>query len=315
MRYDVITAFDTCVDLVVDLGETIPEFDQKEKLVDSFSLEMGGSSCIFACQCAKLGLKTTGIGVIGEDAFGRVVIDGLSESGVDTSYVKSDATFKTGLGVLLTRNTDRAILTYSGTIGATGPELFTNQLLTDSRHLHIGSYYLLTGLINAFPDILRRAKEFGLTTSLDTNWDPLEKWELPDEVISNLNIFLPNENEAMYITGSRDVIEAARQLAERIPIVVIKQGEKGGIVVSGNQLIHLTPIDVQVIDTVGAGDSFDAGFIWAYLNGMDLKDCLHSGLYCGSMNTAKTGGTKGQARLSELKKHLSKIKCTSQILQ
>ena len=195
MRYDVITVLDTCVDLIVNIGDVIPEFDQKEKWVDSFSLEMGGSNCIFACQSAKLGLKAAGIGVVGNDAFGRVITDELSACGVDISYIRTYDDLNTGLGVLLTRRDDRAILTCSGSIGAVCPDLVTDDLLSSSRHLHIGSYYLLTGLMDELPDILHRAKNYGLSISLDTNWDPSETWFLPDELLSYVDIFFPNEND------------------------------------------------------------------------------------------------------------------------
>jgi len=307
MHYDIITILDTCVDLVVDLGDTIPEFDQKEKWVDSFSIEMGGSSCIFACQCAKLGLKTVGVGVVGCDAFGQIVLDGLSGAGVDISHIKKDENLKTGLGILLTRGSDRSILTYSGTIGAARPEFLTDELLSSARHLHIASYYLLTGVLEAVPDILWRAKALGLTISLDTNWDPSERWELPDELLQYVDIFIPNENEAMLLTGINDVTEAARHLAKKIPIVVVKQGDEGGMVITKEEQIQLSPPEVRVVDTVGAGDSFAGGFIHAYLNGMELYDCLRAGLYCGSMNTTRMGGTKGQARLDSLSLYLEKI--------
>ena len=300
MGYDVITILDTCVDLVVNLGDAVPEFDQKEKLVDSFSLEMGGSSCIFACQCAKLGLNTAGVGVVGKDVFGQVVTNGLISAGVNTAHLKTDDALNTGLGVLLTRGSDRAILTYSGTIGAVSREHLTDGLLRSARHLHVGSYYLLSGLRDEFPGILRRAKNFGLTVSLDTNWDPQEKWNLPAELLEHVDIILPNENEAMLLTGTGSAHEAARLLAAKVPVVAVKQGPEGGMAIKGNESVQLSAIDVQVTDTVGAGDSFDAGFIYAYLNGLTLEDCLRAGIFCGSMNTAKPGGTAGQARLEAL---------------
>ena len=325
MHYDVITILDTCVDLVVDLGDTIPEFDQKEKWVDSFSVEMGGSSCIFACQAAKLGLKTVGVGVVGCDAFGQIVLDGLASANVDISYIRKDESLKTGLGVLLTRGDDRAILTYSGTIGAVKPEFLTDELLGKARHLHVASYYLLTGVLKSFPDILRRAKALGLTVSLDTNWDPSEKWELPDVLLQYVDIFIPNENEAMFLTRTNEVTKAASLLAQKVPLVVVKQGAEGAMVMTGEKHVNhqskfpaskggvgggsnvltLPPMEVKVVDTVGAGDSFAAGFIYAYLSEMELCDCLRAGLYCGSMNTTQTGGTSGQARLEDLSKFLN----------
>ena len=300
MKYDILTIFDICADLAVDLGDTIPEFGQKEKYVDSFAIEMGGSACIFACQCAKLGLKTTGAGVVGDDIFGCMVKDTLAQSGVDISNIMTDGNIKTGLGLHLMRGGDRSILTYSGSIGAVAPEHITDGLLRSARHLHIGSYYLLDGLRNALPDILSRAKSFGLTVSLDTNWDPSEEWKLPGEILSNIDIILPNYSETLLLTGCSDIDRAVKFLADKVLVVAVKLGADGGLVESGGKRIHLPAPTVNVADTIGAGDNFDAGFIYAYLRNFPLEDCLRAGVCCGSASAAKHGGIAGQTILRDL---------------
>ena len=304
MKYDILTVFDICADLVMDLGDTVPEFDQKEKYVDSFTLEMGGSNCIFACQCAKLGLKTTGAGITGSDVFGQMVTDTLSKSGVDISNIIPDSTIKTGLGIHLIRGDDRSILTYSGSIGAVRAEHITDKLLQSARHLHIGSYYLLDGIREMLPDILKRAKRYGLTVSLDTNWDPSEKWNLPDELLSNIDIIFPNLNEALLLTGCSDINGAVKSLADKVSTVAVKMGADGGLVESGGQRINLPALNVNVIDTIGAGDNFDAGFIYGYLHGLPIETCLRAGVYCGSMSAEKAGGIAGQMLLDNLLDYL-----------
>ena len=168
-KFDVITIGDVCVDMVLTGGDIVPEFGQKEKLIGDYVLEMGGSSLIFACQAAKLGLKVAVLGRVGTDQFGELVISRLQEAGVDTSYLIRTQDVRTGLGVILSKGEDRAILTYSGTIEAVGPEDVTDEFLSSSRHLHIGSYYLLSGIRPQFVDITQRARHLGLTVSLDTN--------------------------------------------------------------------------------------------------------------------------------------------------
>ena len=301
MKYDILTFFDICADLVVDLGNAIPEFGQREQYVESFGLEMGGSNCIFACQCAKLGLKTTGAGVVGGDAFGHMAKETLLKSGVDISNIKTDGKIKTGLGLHLQRKDgDRSILTYSGSIGAVAPEDVTDDLLQGARHLHIGSYYLLEGLKTDLPDIARRAKSFGLSISLDTNWDPLEKWDLPDKLLAYVDIILPNKNEAMLLTKQTDIESAAKSLAEIVPTVAVKLGADGGLAVSGGSWSKLPAPAVNVADTIGAGDSFDAGFVYGYINGLPLEDCLGIGVRCGSSSAEKHGGIAGQATFGDL---------------
>jgi sugar/nucleoside kinase (ribokinase family) len=309
MKYDVLTILDTCADLVVDLGEVVPQFGQKEQYVNSYALDMGGSTCIFACQCAKLGLKTAGLGVVGEDMFGYIVKNTLEKSGVDTSNIIARSDIQTGLGLHLKRaGDDRSILTYSGSIGAAEPEHISDELLMSARHLHVGSYYLLEKIKEALPGILRRAKSFGLTTSLDTNWDPSELWQLPDEILDYTDIILPNFSEALLLSGCGDLDSAVKKLAGKVPVVAVKLGAEGALAESGGKRVTLPAPDVDVIDTIGAGDNFDAGFIYAYLRGLPPGEALRAGIYCGSMSAAKPGGVKSQAPLSDLLDYLKGVK-------
>ncbi|MCJ7701787.1 MAG: carbohydrate kinase family protein, partial [Anaerolineales bacterium] len=175
-QYDIITFGDMCVDLIVTGEDVIPEFGQVEKLVGDYELEMGGSCNIFACQAAKLGLNVGILGRVGDDDFGRLIIRRLDESGVDTRHVIVDPDIKTGLGVALCRDNDRAILTYLGSLNAVYPEDITDEFLASARHLHHGSFFLHANLRPAIPEIFQRARDLQLTTSLDTNWDPEEVW-------------------------------------------------------------------------------------------------------------------------------------------
>ena len=300
-RYDVITALDTCADLIVRGGDVVPRFGQAEQLVDGYFLEMGGSACIFACQCAKLGLRTTGVGKVGGDAFGELVLRRLVEAGVDTSNVPVDGGVQTGLGIALCREEgERAILTVTGSIGAAEPEALLKALPL-ARHLHVASYYLLCGLRAHWPAILREAKRLGLTTSLDTNWDPAEKWDGLDELAPYLDILLPNENELAAFTGIGDAENAAKALAKRVPLVVAKQGPAGAMAVRrGEEPVWCPAPATEAVDTVGAGDTFDGGFLYGHLNGWSLADSLRMGVFCGSKSVTQPGGYQGQPRLGDL---------------
>ena len=119
-RYDVIVFGDTCVDLIVTGTDVVPRFGHVEKWVDDYMLEMGGSCCLFACQAAKLGLRVGLLGRVGDDGFGRLVLQRLQESGVDTKHVIVDPSLKTGLGIALCKPDDRAILTYEESLSADG---------------------------------------------------------------------------------------------------------------------------------------------------------------------------------------------------
>ena len=299
-EFDILTALDICVDFLVDCGDTEPEFGQKEKLVSDYGFEMGGSGCIFACQCAKLGLKTVGVGTTSTDSMGEVVINGLNASGVDTSYIRKSNTVKTGLGLSLNKSGgDRAILTYMGTIDKVKTE-WLDDLLPKTRHLHICSYYLHKGLHAGYPDIVRKAKQHNVTVSLDSNWDPDENWGGIKELLPYVDVFLPNENELMNITERKNVKEALQYAGEMVPIIAVKCGEKGAYVYCDGTIYESKALKVDVTDTVGAGDSFNGGFIYGMLSKMPIEKCLKAGIVCGSLNTRKPGGTSGQPDLKEL---------------
>jgi sugar/nucleoside kinase (ribokinase family) len=139
---------------------------------------------------------------------------------------------------------------------------------------------------------------------LDTNWDPDERWILPDDILNRIDVFMPNEKEILFLSGKKDVWEAVEYFAKKIPVVAVKMGAAGGLTIHKGERHALPAPDVPVIDAVGAGDSFDAGYLYAFLHGMSAGDCLKAGLFCGSMNTTKPGGTAGQTGFGELQKHL-----------
>lgn len=304
-RYDVITAMDLCVDLIIQLGEVLPEFGQKEQLVPAFHLEMGGSSSIFACQTAKLGLQTAGIGVLGQDSFGDFVEDTLRGAGVDMRYIRRDPSMKTGLGVILCKpDGERAILTYPGTIEGSDPEEIGEDLLKNCRHLHIGSFYLLKKLQPHFARFAKTVKAYGGTVSLDTNWDPEERWDGGIwEVLPYVDIFLPNENEAKRITRTHTVENALKKLQDKVPVIALKRGEHGAVLYTGGREYRADCLKVSVVDTVGAGDSFDAGFVYGHLSGLDPEIALRIACNCGSLNTTRSGGIAGQPNQAELKQY------------
>ena len=301
--FDVITALDTCVDFLVNCGDTEPEFGQKEKLIDGYALEMGGSACIFACQCAKLGLKTAGVGMVGSDYMGDIVMNSLNNSGVDTSFVRKSPDAKTGLGVLLTKNNgDRSILTYMGTIDKVKSE-WLNVLLPRTKHLHICSYFLHRGLQQGYKDIVRIAKKHNVTISLDTNWDPDENWDSGiNDILPYVDIFLPNENELLYLARQKNVSDALRHLGNIVPIIALKCGENGAHVYHKGNVIKMDALKVSAVDTVGAGDSFNGGFIYGFLSKLPIEECLRVGIICGSQSVRKAGGISGQPDLSDMLK-------------
>ena len=300
-KYDVVTAMDICVDFMLYLGNTTPEFGQKEKLINGYELVMGGSACIFATQCAKLGLATTGPGSVGNDSMGVFMLESMEKYGVDTSHIRKNGTDATALTAALSKTDgDRSILTYMGAMD-TVDSAWIEELLPQTRHLHICSYYLLKGLQAGYKDILPKAKEHGVTISLDTNWDPEENWDSGiREVLPYVDIFLPNENELLYITGQSNTADALKYAGQTVPIVVVKCGEHGAYAYHKGQRYESAALKIDIADTVGAGDSFNGGFVYGFLSGWAVEKCLQAGTICGSLSTRFSGGSQGQPTAQEM---------------
>jgi sugar/nucleoside kinase (ribokinase family) len=297
--FDIVVTGELNPDLILS-GGAVPEFGQVEKMVDQATLTIGSSSAIFACGAARLGLKVAFIGKVGRDLFGEFMLSALEERGIDTRGVRVDPAIQTGLSVILAQGNDRACLTYSGSIAALKLDEIDPELVGSARHLHLASYFIQTALRPDVPALFALAHRRGLTVSLDTNYDPAGSWDggLSD-VLARTDIFLPNEVEARAISGQADLSSTLDWLAGRLPTVAVKLGRRGGAARRGAQEAWAEVVPVEVVDTVGAGDSFDAGFIYACLAGWDLARSLRLASVCGSLSTRQAGGTDAQATLAE----------------
>jgi sugar/nucleoside kinase (ribokinase family) len=302
-EYDVLVAGEINPDLILS-GDVEPAFGQVEKVVDSAVLTVGSSSVIFACGAARLGLRVAFIGKCGDDLFGRFMLEEMQKRTVDTSPVIVDPLLSTGLTVILNKGDDRAMLTFPGAIGALRADEIPNDLLRRARHLHVASYFLQDALRPGLSDLFRRAHALGLTTSLDTNYDPTERWEGLDQLLPLTDVFLPNATEACALTGVPDVEEAAARLARIVRVVAVKLGAEGALGMQGEQMARVSSLPVAVVDTVGAGDNFDAGFLYGYLHGWPLERALRLGTVCGALSTRAAGGVAGQPSLDEVLTYL-----------
>lgn len=297
--FDILVVGELNADLILR-GDVTPAFGQVEKLIGDATLTLGSSSAIFACGAARLGMRVAFVGKVGDDEFGRFVMSELGKRGVDTSGVVIDPAIKTGLSVILSRPEDRAILTFSGSIAALRFDEIDMALLRQARHLHLGSYFLLDALRADVPRLFETARAHGLSTSLDTNYDPAEEWDggLTD-VLRHTDMFLPNETELCAIAGTSDRNAALDRLAARVPCVAVKLGAEGAVARRGSTTVRAAGPTVQVVDTTGAGDTFDAGFIYGFMNGWELERALQFACVCGALSTRAAGGTTAQPTLDE----------------
>jgi len=303
--YDIMVFGDLCADFILTAKDIVPEFGQKEKLIEDYSLEMGGSGSIFACQAAKLGLKTIITGKLGNDTFGDHVYQTLVQSGVDTKLITRTSEMKTAVSTILNTGDDRAILTLGSTTDALTEDDIPWDILSQVRHFHIASYFLMKKLQPCYPRVIRKLKESGATISIDTNWDPEEKWDSGlKEILPMVDIYFGNENEAMGTTSQNNLQDAINRLSALIPVVVIKKGSEGAEAYFEGKSASSPAIPGKKADAVGAGDSFDAGFLYGYLKGMRIEQCLLTGNICGSLTTRYPGGTRGQPTEDILKKFM-----------
>ena len=304
---DLLVVGEVNPDVVVADRDPHPAFGQAERMVEGIRLTIGSSSVITACGAARLGLRVAMVGVVGDDAFGRFMLDAMDERGLDVTSVRTAPGVPTGASVILSDGHDRAILTARGTIGAVTATDVPDALLTRARHLHIGSWFLQEGLRPETDTLLARARAAGLTTSIDPNWDPGERWDGGlTALLPRLDLVFPNDTEVRRIAGIDDVEAAAVALArrggspggegaDRMLLVVVKRGPDGAFVASTDGVVATVPrYPVVPIDTTGAGDSFDAGFLHAWLSGASPEAALRAGAVAGALSTQALGGVDGQ---------------------
>ena len=292
-RFDITIAGELNLDLILyGLPEELPP--ERELLADRMMLTLGGSSSIVAHNLAALGSRVGFQSRIGDDQLGEIALQRLQDAGVDVSRLRRiSGAAKTGLTVILHRQAWRNILTYAGTIAELCWDDLDFDYLSDSRHFHLSSYYLQRALRPHVGELFERLKSAGLTISLDTNDDPDDQWQGGlQEVLRYVDIFLPNEREARKAAGADDLETAIQKLSELVPLVVVKLGSKGALAQRGKERLVSSAQTVVPVDPVGAGDSFDAGFLHQYLRGSDLPTCLASGNLAGALSTTRPGGTE-----------------------
>lgn len=292
-RFDVTIVGEINMDLILyGLPEVMPL--ERELLASGFGMTLGSSSAIVAHNLAALGVSVGFVTRIGDDRLGILALERLAEKGVDLSCVKrvSGGT-PTGVTVLLTHDGKRRILTYPGTMFEMSAADLDLSYLASARHFHLSSLYLHKALQPDLPRICRQLKAEGLSLSLDTNDDPEDRWGgALDELLGIVDIFMPNEDEACRITGKSDAEAAIEVLAKRVPLVAVKCGKRGALVQSAGRRSLVPAESVTPLDTIGAGDSFDAGFLAAYLRGEVPEACAAFGNRTAALSTLRQGGTE-----------------------
>ena len=289
---DVIVIGELNVDIILNEIEGFPVIG-KEILANAMSVTLGSSSAIFAGNLSSLGTRVAFIGKVGDDNFAQVVLTTLEKKKVDTSQIIKSTSLSTGATIVLNYDQDRANVTYPGAMNELHLKDIDFDFLSKARHMHFSSCFLQPGIRNDLTALFRGAKEIGLTTSFDAQWDPEEKWDLPlEQLLPYVDVFLPNIQEFKFLTRSNTIEEGIRKLRPYAHYIVIKNGSDGAWAWDGKRIITQPAfLNNRVVDCIGAGDSFNAGFIKDFINNIPIKKCLETGALTGAINTTRAGGT------------------------
>ena len=292
-QFDIIALGELNVDLILNQIEGEPEIG-KEKFAKQMTLTLGSSTAIFAANAAALGAKVGFCGMIGNDSFGDLVEQSLQQKGVDTRYLIRQDKYATGATICMSYDEDRANLTYQGAMDYMSLKDINPEVFQSTKHIHISSIFMQSGVKNDLIKILELCKANGVTTSLDSQWDPTEQWDLDYKAVLPLvTVFMPNETELKFLTRSAKLDEAIEKIRPYINAAVIKCGSRGSLLMrQGKQdRIQKALLNKNIVDCIGAGDSFNSGFITRFAAGDALDICQQYGNMTGAVNTTAAGGT------------------------
>lgn len=300
--HDVLVVGELNVDIILNQIDGFPEIG-KEILADSLTVTLGSSSAIFASNLSALGASVAFLGKVGNDQFADLIQSSLKEKCVETDFIIRSKEYQTGSTVVLNYGLDRANVTYPGAMNHLTAKEVRDDILTEAKHLHVSSIFMQPALKPGIVDLFKRAKEFGLTTSMDPQWDPAEKWDLNLEaLLPHIDVFLPNRTELLHLTNSKSIEEGIESIKSFANIVVVKDGTDGAVLLkNGNIARQPAFLNSEAVDAIGAGDSFDAGFVFSYIQQKPLEECVRFGNLTGAINTTEAGGTSAFENIEKIR--------------
>jgi len=288
-RPDVAIVGEINPDIILDglPQELVPDH---ELLASSCTLTLGGSSAILAHNLAKLGTSVTFSARVGDDGFADMCLRELVRAGVNLDrVVRASNGSGTGVTVILPHAHSRRILTFPGAMFELALEDLDLDFIARASHFHLSSLFLHRKLLPAVPWLFEQMKLRGLTTSLDTNDDPEDRWHgVVERILPHVDILFGTEEELGKMAG---VEEAEAFLAPRVPLLVVKRGARGASAFCAGRGSHSPALELDAVDAVGAGDTFDAGFLHQWLRRAPLEQCLAFANVAGGLSVTRAGGT------------------------
>lgn len=282
----------------------------KEIIANKMNTVLGSSSAIFASNLAALGIDVTFCGTIGADANAKLILKSLEKAGVHTKYVKQIDSESTGATIILNYGEDRANVTYTGAMNSLTYDMIPWNKIPDYDHVHISNFFIQKGIRPEINKIFKYLKYYGVTTSLDMQWDVEEKWDYDfKEGLKYVDIFLPNETEILKLTGAESLNGAIRKIQPYGGKLIVKRGSSGSLGVFDDHVVECDAFQIEpFVDAIGAGDSFNSGFILKFLEGAAMEECLEMGNKIGAINTTAPGGTKAFEDQEQLKLKLNSLR-------
>lgn len=272
----------------------------EESFARRFQREVGGGAAITACGLAKLGIEVRVFGVVGK-LDGRWLIDRLASLGVDCSGLHRCSTEPTGITVSASTRDDRAFFSYYGANAQLEQLLSqaeTSTCLGTARHIHFACAPDVDRDAPLFAALRRQRRRVSIDVQSHVSW-----LTRPENLVllRQCDVFFPNEKEGGWIsaaTGPHEILQRLKDMG--IPGVALKLGGKGSALLWKDRQFLADPFPVENVDTTGAGDCFNAGFIFAWLRGDKPQRCLEVANICGALSTRRLGGIDGFPSLQEL---------------
>jgi sugar/nucleoside kinase (ribokinase family) len=309
-RFDLIGVGSPIVDLLAPIpeeflahvpgekgGMVLVDHDEMERLVGLLhqapSHSTGGSAANCTFNAARLGLRATFLGKLGNDERARIYRDNFAAAGIDVSRFKTGAMANARSLILVTPDAQRTMRTHLGAAMTLAPEEITAADFADARHAHIEGYLVFN---QALADaVLASARAAGCTVSLD-----LASFEVinvtRDWIFSQLHkgidVVFANEDEirALFQDTTSDYADLARKLAGYGVTAAVKLGKDGAWIAHEDQLHRIAPVKVDpVVDTNGAGDAWASGFLYGYLRGWPLPAAGALGSFMGAETVRHMG--------------------------
>lgn len=307
-----------CVGIVVAdvLGKPVDSIPEKGKLglVEKMSLQIGGCAANFVIDLARLGVESTISGKIGDDNFGKFILDTLKSENVDTSGIKIDKNVSTSASmVLISGDGERSILHSFGANAKFNFDDINLGIIRRSKILLIAGTFLMPDFDGKGTEkLLKYAMENGVLCCMDTAWDSRGEWlRKIESSLKYLDWFMPSYDEACEMSGKKDPEEIAQFFRSKgVRDIVIKLGEEGCFVKQGDNKGYRVPAfnKVKAVDTSGAGDSFCAGFITGLYKGWTIPECARFANAVGAHCIMQIGTTTGIRSIAETQKFIEVYK-------